>query len=215
MSDIKAMYRTVMADHFPPEMTISFGDQKLVYRKRTWKLPDAKGDVIEMGLRYGENPGQEAALYELVGGNLTLGECHLRPQQRPHQRHRRSGHGPGGQAPGQNQPHGPGQRPEYHQVAPEEACGGDPQTQQPLRRRLGRDPGRGLRQGQPGGPHRRLRRGRGLQPAPGQGHRRAGLPELPGGGLAAPDFEAGTLDILKKAKDLGSCGCPASAASST
>ena len=75
MSDIKAMYRTVMADHFPPEMTISFGDQKLHYRKRTWKLPDAKGEVIEMGLRYGENPGQEAALYELVGGHLTLGDC--------------------------------------------------------------------------------------------------------------------------------------------
>jgi phosphoribosylaminoimidazolecarboxamide formyltransferase/IMP cyclohydrolase len=78
MSDIKAMYRTVMADHFPPEMTIAFGDQKLVYRKRTWKLPDPKsGEVIEMGLRYGENPGQEAALYELVGGNLTLGGCHF------------------------------------------------------------------------------------------------------------------------------------------
>ena len=75
MSDIKAMYRTVMADHFPPEMTIAFGDQKLIYRKRTWKLPDAKGEVIEMGLRYGENPGQEAALYELVGGHLTLGGC--------------------------------------------------------------------------------------------------------------------------------------------
>jgi len=58
-------------------MTISFGDQKLLYRKRTWKLPDAKGEVIEMGLRYGENPGQEAALYELVGGNLTLGGCHF------------------------------------------------------------------------------------------------------------------------------------------
>ena len=77
MSEIKAMYRTVMADHFPPEMTISFGDQKLLYRKRTWKLHDAKGEVIEMGLRYGENPGQEAALYELVGGNLTLGGCHF------------------------------------------------------------------------------------------------------------------------------------------
>ncbi len=77
MSEIKAMYRTVMADHFPPEMTISFGDQKLLYRKRTWKLPDAKGEVIEMGLRYGENPGQESALYELVGGNLTLGGCHF------------------------------------------------------------------------------------------------------------------------------------------
>ena len=77
MSDIKAMYRTVMADHFPPEMTITFGDQKLIYRKRTWKLPDSKGEVIDMGLRYGENPGQEAALYELVGGNLTLGGCHF------------------------------------------------------------------------------------------------------------------------------------------
>ena len=77
MSDIKAMYRTVMADHFPPEMTISFGDQKLIYRKRTWKLPDSQGEVIEMGLRYGENPGQEAALYELVNGNLTLGACHF------------------------------------------------------------------------------------------------------------------------------------------
>jgi len=76
MSTTKAMYRTILADHFPPEMTITFGDQKLVYRKRTWKIPDSKsGEVIESGLRYGENPDQEAALYELVGGNLTLGDC--------------------------------------------------------------------------------------------------------------------------------------------
>ncbi|RLF56351.1 MAG: IMP cyclohydrolase [Thermoplasmata archaeon] len=74
--DLKKMYRTVMDDHFPPQITISFGDQKLVYRKRTWKIPDANtGEVIEKGLRYGENPGQEAALYELVNGNLVLGEC--------------------------------------------------------------------------------------------------------------------------------------------
>uniref|UniRef100_A0A7C3V9G8 IMP cyclohydrolase n=1 Tax=Desulfobacca acetoxidans TaxID=60893 RepID=A0A7C3V9G8_9BACT len=76
MSDIKSMYRTILADHFPPEMTITFGDQKLIYRKRTWKIPDPKtGEVIESGLRYGENPDQEAALYELVEGNLTLGDC--------------------------------------------------------------------------------------------------------------------------------------------
>jgi len=76
MSDTKAIYRTILADHFPPEMTITFGDQKLVYRKRTWKIPDPKsGEVIESGLRYGENPGQEAALYELVNGNLVLGDC--------------------------------------------------------------------------------------------------------------------------------------------
>ncbi|MBW1991931.1 MAG: IMP cyclohydrolase [Deltaproteobacteria bacterium] len=76
MSSIKAMYRTILADHFPPELTITFGDQKLVYRKRTWKIPDPKtGELIESGLRYGENPDQEAALYELVNGNLVLGDC--------------------------------------------------------------------------------------------------------------------------------------------
>jgi phosphoribosylaminoimidazolecarboxamide formyltransferase/IMP cyclohydrolase len=48
----------------------------LVYGKRSWKIPDDKtGEVIEKGLRYGENPGQEAALYELINGNLTLGGC--------------------------------------------------------------------------------------------------------------------------------------------
>ena len=76
MPDIKKMYRTVMADHFPDEMIIKFGDQTLIYRKRTWKIPDVKTEeVIEKGLRYGENPGQEAALYELMNGNLTLGGC--------------------------------------------------------------------------------------------------------------------------------------------
>jgi phosphoribosylaminoimidazolecarboxamide formyltransferase/IMP cyclohydrolase len=74
--DLKKMYRTVMDDHFPPEIKISFGDQVLVYRKKAWTIPDDKtGDLIEKGLRYGENPGQEAALYELVNGNLVLGDC--------------------------------------------------------------------------------------------------------------------------------------------
>jgi len=74
--DYKADYRTIMDDSFPEEMAISFGDQTLVYRKRTWKIADeGSGETVEKGLRYGENPGQEAALYELVNGNLTLGEC--------------------------------------------------------------------------------------------------------------------------------------------
>ncbi len=75
MGDFKAMYRTILTDHFPPELTISFGDQKLIYRKRTWKIPNEKGELIESGLRYGENPDQEAALYELINGNLVLGDC--------------------------------------------------------------------------------------------------------------------------------------------
>jgi phosphoribosylaminoimidazolecarboxamide formyltransferase/IMP cyclohydrolase len=63
-----------MDDHFPDDMTISFGGRTLAYRKRSWKLED-EGALVEKGLRYGENPGQEAALYELVNGNLALGEC--------------------------------------------------------------------------------------------------------------------------------------------
>jgi phosphoribosylaminoimidazolecarboxamide formyltransferase / IMP cyclohydrolase len=74
--DLKKMYRTIMDDHFPDSMTIRFGEQELVYRKRAWKFPDEKsGELIEKGLRYGENPGQEAALYELIGGHLSLGGC--------------------------------------------------------------------------------------------------------------------------------------------
>ena len=74
MTNLKKAYKTIVADHFPDKMTISFGEQTLVYRKRTWKIEE-NGEEIERGIRYGENPGQEAALYELVGGNLTLGEC--------------------------------------------------------------------------------------------------------------------------------------------
>ncbi len=78
--DLKKMYRTVKGDHFPPEIRITFGDQTLVYRKRTWKIEVEPGVIEERGLRYGENPDQEAALYELVNGNLILGECEfIRP----------------------------------------------------------------------------------------------------------------------------------------
>ncbi|MBU4263717.1 MAG: IMP cyclohydrolase [Proteobacteria bacterium] len=73
--DLKKMYTTILGDHFPMEMKISFGDQTLVYRKRTWKIPMEDGTVDERGVRYGENPDQEAALYELVNGNLMLGDC--------------------------------------------------------------------------------------------------------------------------------------------
>jgi len=75
MTDLKKMYSTLLGDSFPMEMTISFGGQTLVYRKKTWKIPMADGTIDERGLRYGENPDQEAALYELVNGNLILGEC--------------------------------------------------------------------------------------------------------------------------------------------
>lgn len=73
--DLKKMYREIKGDHFPAEIRINFGEQTLVYRKRTWKIEVEPGIIEERGLRYGENPDQEAALYELVNGNLVLGEC--------------------------------------------------------------------------------------------------------------------------------------------
>jgi phosphoribosylaminoimidazolecarboxamide formyltransferase/IMP cyclohydrolase len=76
MSELKKMYKTIMDDNFPNDMKITFGEQTLVYRKRAWKIPDSKtGEMIEKGLRYGENPDQQAALYELVNGNLVLADC--------------------------------------------------------------------------------------------------------------------------------------------
>ena len=75
MSDLKKMYSNILGDSFPMDMTISFGDQQLVYRKKTWKIQTEDGKIDERGVRYGENPDQQAALYELVNGNLTLGDC--------------------------------------------------------------------------------------------------------------------------------------------
>ncbi len=75
MADLKKMYTTILGDHFPMEMKITFDDQTLIYHKRTWKITMDDGSVDERGVRYGENPDQEAALYELVNGNLVLGEC--------------------------------------------------------------------------------------------------------------------------------------------
>jgi phosphoribosylaminoimidazolecarboxamide formyltransferase / IMP cyclohydrolase len=75
MQNIKKMYTTILGDHFPMEMKITFGDQTMVYRKKTWKIVQEDGSVDERGIRYGENPDQEAALYELVNGNLMLGDC--------------------------------------------------------------------------------------------------------------------------------------------
>ena len=75
--NLQAMYRTMTGDHFPPRMEISFSDeegsaasrQTLVFEKVSWTI---EGE--ERGLRYGENPDQEAALYRLANGNLVLGE---------------------------------------------------------------------------------------------------------------------------------------------
>jgi phosphoribosylaminoimidazolecarboxamide formyltransferase / IMP cyclohydrolase len=75
MEDIKGMYKKVVQDKFPETVKVDLGGQVLVYRKKVWNIYDAdeKCDV-ERGLRYGENPDQPAAMYELVNGNIVLGD---------------------------------------------------------------------------------------------------------------------------------------------
>jgi len=50
--DLKKMYKTIMDDHFTPNVEISFTDkdkrQTLFYEKVTWTI-----DNVEKGLRYG------------------------------------------------------------------------------------------------------------------------------------------------------------------
>ncbi|MFW6213196.1 MAG: IMP cyclohydrolase, partial [Spirochaetota bacterium] len=61
-----------------PNLEIRFGDesgkQTLIYERTSWSIGGE-----EQGLRYGENPDQQAALYKLVNGNLSLAgvECIL------------------------------------------------------------------------------------------------------------------------------------------
>ena len=79
-----ADYKTILDEHFPRYMSLSFSDEEpilertakgqLIYEKVTWSIHDAEsGDQVERGLRYGENPGQEAALYRPINGHLLLG----------------------------------------------------------------------------------------------------------------------------------------------
>lgn len=67
MSDLRQDYFKIIEDDFPEEMTISLGGCTLGYKKRTWAIGETR-----QGLRYGENPNQKAALFELVSGNLEL-----------------------------------------------------------------------------------------------------------------------------------------------
>ena len=71
--DLRKAYRTMVHEAFPEGLEISFVEggtrQTLVYEKVTWEVGGER-----KGLRYGENPGQPAALYRPTNGNLVLGD---------------------------------------------------------------------------------------------------------------------------------------------
>jgi len=78
MEDIKKMYKKIVKDNFPNVIKIDFDGQVLIYKKKTWNIYDSdEGCNVERGLRYGENPDQPAAMYELINGNIVLGDVHF------------------------------------------------------------------------------------------------------------------------------------------
>ncbi|HPU28976.1 MAG TPA: hypothetical protein PLM71_01490 [Syntrophorhabdaceae bacterium] len=78
MEDIKRMYKKIVKDNFPNVIKIDFDGQVLVYKKKMWNIYDSdEGCNVERGLRYGENPDQPAAMYELINGNIVLGDVHF------------------------------------------------------------------------------------------------------------------------------------------
>ncbi len=70
-SNIKEIYHRIVKDNFPLRISIDFefenGVKRLVYEKVNWVV-----DGEMRGLRYGENPDQEAAFYKLINGNLVI-----------------------------------------------------------------------------------------------------------------------------------------------
>lgn len=87
---LQDMYKTKQEDHFTTGLEIKFfgkawsdeakaiidvEPQSLIFERVTWPVPDPDtGKPVHKGLRYGENPGQEAALYRLISGNLAIGD---------------------------------------------------------------------------------------------------------------------------------------------
>jgi phosphoribosylaminoimidazolecarboxamide formyltransferase / IMP cyclohydrolase len=74
MSSIRKAYRSILKDFFPQDLAIEMGGSKLIFKKRTWKIPNSEGIIEEKGLRYGDNPDQPAAIYQWVDGEILLGD---------------------------------------------------------------------------------------------------------------------------------------------
>lgn len=67
MNDLKKMYTTLNKDSFPQDLTLTLGSQTIRFAKKTWMIGGE-----DKGLRYGENPDQPAALYEVVDSRFAL-----------------------------------------------------------------------------------------------------------------------------------------------
>jgi len=74
LAKLQDAYRKINTDDFPQKLEIAFSSaegnrQALEYEKVLWKIEDE-----EAGLRYGENPEQQAAMYRPVKGKVDFSE---------------------------------------------------------------------------------------------------------------------------------------------
>ncbi len=79
MSSIRKAYKTILKENFPPELVLEFQGQRLMFQKRQWTAVSETGTPHVEGLRYGDNPDQPAALYQLVSGAADMGETRFGP----------------------------------------------------------------------------------------------------------------------------------------
>jgi len=72
--DLRRMYRTaVSAEGLPETISMNIGEAQFTFHKTSWKVDDEL-----LGLRYGTNPHQAAAIYRPVAsGNTFLGGMNL------------------------------------------------------------------------------------------------------------------------------------------
>lgn len=72
--DLRRMYRTaVSAEGLPETISLNIGEAQFTLHKISWKIDDES-----LGLRYGTNPHQAAAIYRLdASGNTFLGDMNL------------------------------------------------------------------------------------------------------------------------------------------
>jgi phosphoribosylaminoimidazolecarboxamide formyltransferase/IMP cyclohydrolase len=74
MGKLSDAYKTIIDDPFPPAWRFRSSKRgRPAYPGLQKALYEVEGE--RKGLRYGENPDQAAALYKLVGGNLTLADA--------------------------------------------------------------------------------------------------------------------------------------------
>jgi len=195
------MYRTVMEDHSPIPC-VFLRDRELRYRKRSWKFRMTRRESsVEKGCVTGRIQDKRPLCTSWLEDISNSGECRfiepglglvsaIREEDMLQE-----------ETSWKNQPHRPGQRSQHSEIPDEETGGGHPQAQQPLRAAYGESLARA---------YQRANRADRIAAFGGCVVFNRSVDketaELVAQNylevLAAPDYEEGTLEILKRRSNL-------------